>query len=95
MITFRVMGAALLGVFFAAVTGNAHSATLTVLHAFRGFPAGDGANPLAAPVMYGKGDLFGTASAGGTRGCGIVYRLHKTRSGAWKETILYVFMCGN
>jgi uncharacterized repeat protein (TIGR03803 family) len=77
----------------AAAAGAANAATLTVLHAFRGFPGGDGANPHAVPIMNDKGDLYGTASAG--VGCGIVYKLHKTHSGTWKETILYTFMCGD
>ena len=49
----------------------------TVLYAFRGFPVRDGANPLAVPTMDDRGDLYGTASAGGGSGCGMVYKLHR------------------
>jgi uncharacterized repeat protein (TIGR03803 family) len=77
----------------AAVVSAANAGTMKTLYAFRGFPAGDGANPHAAPIMDGKGDLYGTASAGGSGGCGLAYKLHKTRSGTWKETILYNFTC--
>jgi uncharacterized repeat protein (TIGR03803 family) len=79
----------------AAVASAANAGTMKILYAFRGFPAGDGANPQAVPVMDDKGNLYGTASAGGRGGCGMVYRLHKTRSGTWKETTLYNFACGN
>jgi uncharacterized repeat protein (TIGR03803 family) len=78
-----------------AVASAANAGTETVLYAFRGFPAGDGANPHAAPIMDDKGNLYGTASAGGGGGCGVVYKLHRTRSGTWKETILYSFACGD
>ena len=78
-----------------AAASVANAGTLSVLYAFRGFPAGDGANPHAAPILDDKGDLYGTAGAGGSGGCGIVYKLHKIRSGAWKESILYSFACGD
>jgi len=79
----------------AAVASVAHAGTLQVLYTFHGFPARDGANPHAAPIMDGKGNLYGTAEAGGGSGCGVVYKLHKSRTGNWKETILYSFACGD
>jgi uncharacterized repeat protein (TIGR03803 family) len=98
MITFKTfrMAFAMVAFLMATVVASAaHAATLTVLHAFRGFPARDGANPHSAPIMNNKGDLYGTASAGGGSGCGMVYRLHKKRNGTWKETTLYSFTCSD
>jgi len=58
----------------------------------------DGASPLAGLVMDGNGSLYGTTSSGGTGcsspGCGVVYKLARTRSG-WKETVLYSFRGGS
>jgi uncharacterized repeat protein (TIGR03803 family) len=79
----------------AAAAGAANAGTEKVLYAFRGFPARDGANPHAVPIMDDKGNLYGTASAGGAGGCGMVYKLHRTRNGTWTETILYSFACGD
>ena len=85
------MGLALL---VAAVASAAHAGTLTVLYAFQGPSAGDGQQPLAVPTMDSKGDLYGTTMYGGSHGGGIVYRLHRTKSGAWKESILHSFAGG-
>ncbi|MFL5239991.1 MAG: choice-of-anchor tandem repeat GloVer-containing protein [Rhizomicrobium sp.] len=79
----------------AALASAAHGGTFQVLYTFHGYPARDGANPEAAPIMDSKGDLYGTTEAGGTSACGVVYKLHKSRSGIWKETILYSFKCGD
>ena len=79
----------------ATVASAANAGTLRVLYAFRGFPAGDGANPHAAPLMDRRGNLYGTASAGGSGGCGIVYKLHQTRNGIWKKTTIYNFAWGD
>src|SRR6059058_4547006 len=98
MATVHATRIAILSATFVALTAVASAAnvgTETVLYAFRGFPAGDGANPLAAPIMDDKGNLYGTASAGGSGGCGMVYKLHRTRTGTWKETVLYNFACGD
>jgi len=78
----------------ATLAGAAHAGTFQVLYTFHGYPARDGANPESAPIMDSRGDLYGTTSAGGASACGIVYKLHKQRGVAWKETILYSFQCG-
>ena len=78
-----------------ALSSAAFAGKETVLYTFHGFPARDGANPLAVPVMDDKGDLYGTASAGGGSGCGMVYKLHRRQDETWKETSLYSFSCGN
>ena len=79
---------------FAALASAAHAGTFQVLYTFHGYPARDGANPEAAPIMDSKGDLYGTTEAGGAVACGVVYKLHKSRNGSWQETILSSFQCG-
>jgi uncharacterized repeat protein (TIGR03803 family) len=66
----------------------------TVLHRFR--PSeGDGSNPYAPPVLDRSGSLYGTTAYGGTGscngGCGAVFRVIRTKSGRWKEDVLYSF----
>lgn len=63
----------------------------TVLYSFQGSSTGDGAEPYAVPFMDSKGDLYGTTAYGGFASQGVVYKLHRTKSGAWKETVLYGF----
>ena len=79
----------------AAIAPVAHAGKFQVLYTFHGYPTRDGANPEAAPMMDSKGDLYGTTEAGGSAACGVLYKLHKSRSGSWKETILYSFQCGD
>jgi len=75
----------------AFLAADAQAGTMSVLYSFNG--ANDGAYPESAPIVDARGDLFGTTYAGGANGCGTVWRLHKAK-GAWKETILYSFACG-
>jgi uncharacterized repeat protein (TIGR03803 family) len=62
----------------------------TVLHQFTGVP--DGEAPVGGLIRDGKGNLFGTTSAGGggpcLGGCGTVFKLHKNG----KESVLYRFL---
>jgi uncharacterized repeat protein (TIGR03803 family) len=64
----------------------------TVLHAFAG---PDGANPTAALVVDGDGDLYGTTSQGGVGEprAGTVFRLSPPASSGdpWTETVLHTF----
>jgi uncharacterized repeat protein (TIGR03803 family) len=62
-------------------------ATLTTLHIFLGYTAGDGANPYAGLVQGTNGDLYGTTLAGGTPNAGTIFRM--TPAGAL--TPLYAF----
>ncbi len=89
---FRILGTALV---VTTVVGAAQAGTLKVLYAFQGPGAGDGQLPYAAPFMDSKGDLYGTTYYGGSHGLGTVYRLHRTKSGAWKETVLHSFAGGS
>jgi len=65
----------------------------TVLYTFQGNE--DGGNPYARLVFDAKGNLFGTAYAGGTGhgifGCGVVFELSPDGSGHWSETPVYAF----
>jgi len=62
-----------------------------VLYSFHG--STDGAFPVGGLLSDGKGNLYGTAilggdlSCGGGSGCGVVFKLDKTR----KETVLFSF----
>ncbi len=60
--------------------------TFAVLYSFAG--GNDGASPLAAPILDGKGNLYGvTEQGGGACNCGAVYKL--TPKG--QETVLHGF----
>jgi uncharacterized repeat protein (TIGR03803 family) len=63
----------------------------SVLHTFTGTP--DGAQPYAGLTFDHDGNLYGTASAGGSFGDGAVYRLTrpKTKGRDWTETVLQSF----
>jgi uncharacterized repeat protein (TIGR03803 family) len=61
----------------------------TVLHSFGNSP--DGANPYAALIRDGSGNLYGTTMYGGTYGLGTVFKV--TPSG--QETVLYSFKGGS
>ena len=58
----------------------------TILHSFAG-GAADGEFPFAGLVRDASGNLYGTASQGGTSGDGIVFKLSKSG----KETVLHNF----
>src|SRR5271157_1934408 len=62
--------------------------TYTVIHNFTG--GGDGSKPAATMVMDRAGNLYGTTSAGGQGGRGIVFRLAYKNSG-WVVTPIYLF----
>jgi len=82
--TLAALGLALLMIVLAT---QVHAQTLTVLHSFTG--GKDGANPAAGLTMDARGNLYGTASAGGA-GHGTVYKLSHAGSG-WTLSPLYVF----
>ncbi len=76
--------------------------TERIVHSFTGTPHADGALPYYAALVFdGEGNLYGTASAGGTGdcggpepGCGVVFELSPTSGRAWTENILYNFQGG-
>jgi uncharacterized repeat protein (TIGR03803 family) len=65
--------------------------TMTVLHIFTG--SRDGASPYAQLLLGPGGELFGTGSAGGRYGYGVVFSL-APKSSNWIET-KYGFMSGD
>ncbi len=77
--------------------------TETVLHNFNDALVGgtDGGEPQAGLTFDAAGNLLGTTAGGGTgigcptgnggTGCGIVFELVHTESGAWEEKILHNF----
>jgi uncharacterized repeat protein (TIGR03803 family) len=64
----------------------------TVLHRFGS--GKDGNTPFGGLVFDATGNLYGTTSAGGAYGGGIVFELSPTSGGDWKEEILYNFGSG-
>lgn len=68
--------------------------TETVLHTFAG--GVDGWYAATGLVFDSSGNLYGATSGGGgstacLNGCGIIYELSPSSTGAWTETILYTF----
>jgi uncharacterized repeat protein (TIGR03803 family) len=67
----------------------------TTLYSFR--EEADGGNPNGGLVFDIQGNLYGTATYGGTftgycpNGCGTVFELTPTSTGPWKETVLHSF----
>ncbi len=61
--------------------------TESVIHSFSG---PNGSAPLGGPAIDSAGNLYGTTSAGGTAGWGIVYRLQPSGS-AWTNSVLHSF----
>jgi len=68
--------------------------TETVIHSFTGHD--DGAYPVAGLVLDGSGNLYGTASAGGTLASGVVFEFMPPLGGGseWTEKVLYTFTGG-
>ena len=63
--------------------------TETVLHHFNGK---NGAYPYGSLVFDAAGNLYGTTSAGGAYGYGVIFRLKPNASGGWNATTLYSFV---
>lgn len=66
-----------------------------VLHSFKGQQKGDGTDPWGALIFDRAGNLYGTASGGGTCGWGIAFELVAQTNGSWKEEVLHSFGCGS
>jgi uncharacterized repeat protein (TIGR03803 family) len=66
-----------------------NTGTLQVLHTFTG--GADGASPFGSVVRDSKGNLYGTTSAGGAYGYGVVFKLRRDAQGAWQESVVHAF----
>jgi len=66
--------------------------TESILHSFTG--GHDGGDPEAALIFDGAGNLYGTASSGGSGHGGVVFRLTPQLDGSWTETVLHNFFSG-
>jgi uncharacterized repeat protein (TIGR03803 family) len=64
--------------------------TEKILHSFAG--SKDGSTPVAGVAFDKAGNLYGTASAGGTYGYGTIFELEK---GSWTEITLHDFQDGD
>ena len=60
-----------------------------VIHAFTG--GADGATGSAGRMVFRRGDLYGAATAGGTYGSGVVFKLTPTGRGKWDFRTIYSF----
>ncbi len=71
----------------------------TVIHTFGAYNDGEGVLPWWGSLIFDSaGNIYGTASAGGTGpcssgGCGTVFELSPSK-GAWTYKVLYRFTCG-
>ncbi len=86
-------GASLLGTVYQLTPPATNGGTWTeaVLHSFAG--GSDGAGPQGDLIFDGAGNLYGTATSGGTPGGGIVFELTPPNpsGSAWSETVLRSF----
>ncbi len=62
----------------------------TILYSFTG--GVDGGLPAGGVVRDSAGNLYGTASGGGTDGQGVAFELSPNGSGFWTETVLHQFL---
>ncbi len=87
------------GVVFKLTPAASGSWPESILYAFTGT---DGFLPWGGLTFGPRGNLYGvtylagdaSASCFGDTGCGLVYKLAPTRTGLWKETVLYAFTGG-
>lgn len=77
-------------VFMLAPDTHGESYQYKVLHTFAGGTA-DGARPVGGLVMDLNGNLYGTASGGGTGWTGSVFKLAPNTTGGWDLTNFYNF----
>jgi uncharacterized repeat protein (TIGR03803 family) len=91
MQAFSTRNALLTAVAFSAAmlsSTAAHAQSFSVIYSFTG--GSDGGNPTAGFIIGPAGNLFGTASVGGTYGAGVVFEL----SESGEEKVLYNFTGG-
>lgn len=74
------------------LTNNGGSWTQSVIHTFTG--GEDGAGPGARLTVGDDGDVYGMAPTGGAFGAGTIYRIHPSKHGAWKLSVIHAFTGG-
>lgn len=84
------------GIAYKLIPTGANSWQEETLYAFG--QSGEASRPFGGLIFDEAGNLYGTSSEGGTScnpGCGTVYELSPSKSGAWTETVLYSFTGGS
>lgn len=76
------------GVAFELVPAGSGSYTEKILHNFTG--GTDGGQPIGAPVLDSRGDVFGVTQFGGTGGQGVIYEMTPSPAG-YTEHVLHSF----
>lgn len=63
----------------------------TGVYSFKG--GADGSSPISSLVADGKGNFYGTTSAGGSTscGCGVIFKMTRSATGTWSESVVYSF----
>ncbi|HEX4860037.1 MAG TPA: choice-of-anchor tandem repeat GloVer-containing protein [Rhizomicrobium sp.] len=91
--TTNAGGANTWGTVFQLSPGGGGKWTYRVLHSFcHVFTCTDGGAPAAPPIIDANGNLYGTASASGAHGNGVVYEMvQNPTTKTWKEKVLYAF----
>jgi uncharacterized repeat protein (TIGR03803 family) len=83
------------GTVFEMTKSSSNAWTSKILYSFKATYSGDGNSPQAGVTMDKNGNLYGTTSYGGAFNYyGTVFKLVKTTTGSWKETVLYSFTGG-
>jgi uncharacterized repeat protein (TIGR03803 family) len=80
-----------LGTVFRLTPNTDGSWTESVLHSFNG---SDGAAPIAGLIFDGAGNLYGTASSGGSANGGAAFKLTPNTNGSWTGSVLHSFKRG-
>lgn len=80
------------GTVFELVPNGAGGYTESIAHSFD--TSAGGVDPQGALIEDSSGNLYGTATGGGSNGDGVVFELAPNGSGGYTETILYNFTGG-
>jgi len=89
------------GTVFELAKGTNGAWTYSILYSFEfNFTNASGGGPEAPPQFDKIGNIYGTTVSGGgcswsTYGCGIVYKLKRSSSTTWTESVLYTFQGGS